>query len=413
MRGTLNTGGSHREQSMQDGRGGESWPSPRSSNRPLSGYTNAHDLLMSAGGSSVLGNLGLPFSLGHLATQLTQQQLSSLAPHLSALASQQQITAQQISSLSPQHQELLALHAVKQQQQQLHLQQREQIANLQNSLRNAPNRLATLNLNLSGLGNLSNLGGLGLGNLAGLSGLGDRNMENVALGSSLNGLPIRKMGLGNTSNFSSGLSSISSSGTSGGNSLHPHENSTPSFAHPSLPSNSSFSPNGTTPHEQSATPLGADDGSWLDFLSLPAGRIDPLTLPGLGPLSGLALGGLVDRDRNRESAVRGSGGQSDASSSLFGLQLSGSDSGSNLPSAGNAAYGSGVASGGGYGLGVGLGHDGLERHGTPIERSSSRAESMEVDKESTRSEREQNRRGRSAEGERDEESQLRKRPRWE
>lgn len=406
LRSTMNGGGSHRDQ-PQDGRGGESWPSPRSSNRQLPGYSNAHELLMSASGSSVLGNLGLPFSLGHLASQLTPQQLSSLAPHLSALASQQQL-----NSLSPQHQELLALHAVKQQQQQLHLQQREQLANIQNSLRGAPNRLATLNLNLSGLGNLNNFGGMGgLGNLSSLGGLGgDRELSSLGLGSSLSGLPIRKMGLGGANNFPHGLTSVSSSGTSGSNGVHSHGNSSASFNPPPLSSNNaSFNSNGNPSHEQTPS-LSNDDGSWLDFLSLPAGRIDPSSLTGLGPLSGLTLGGLVDRE-SRESAVRSSSGQSDAAPSLFGLPFG--SGGSSANNSANAAYGSGVASGGGYGLGVGLGRDSQERRGSPLERSASRGESMDVDKDSARGERDQERRERSAERDRDDENHSRKRPRWE
>jgi hypothetical protein len=358
---------------------------------------------MSAGGSSVLGNLGLPFSLGHLASQLTPQQLSSLAPHLGALVSQQQL-----NSLSPQHQELIALHAAKQQQQQLHLQQREQLANIQNSLRGTPNRLATLNLNLSGLGNLSNFGGMGgLGNLSSLSSLGDRELSSLGLGGSLSGLPIRKMGPGGANNFPPGLTSVSSSGTSGSNGAHPHGNPSASFNPPSLSNNnSSFNSNGSASHEQTSS-LFNDDSSWLDFLSLPAGRIDPSSLTGLGPLSGLTLGGLVDRE-SRESAVRSSSGQSDAAPSPFCLPFGGGG-----PSANNSAYGSGVASGGGYGLGVGLGRDSRERRGSPLERSVSRGESMDVDKDSARGERDQERRERSAERDQDEENHSRKRPRWE
>jgi hypothetical protein len=329
-------------------------------------------------------------NLGHLASQLTPQQLSTLAPHLQ----------QHLNALSPQHQELLALHAVKQQQQHLHLQQREQLASIQSSLRNAPNRIATVNLNLSGL---SNFGGAGsIGNLANLSGPGD-----LGMGNAFNGLPIRKTGFGGPSNFLPGLTSVSSSGTStSGGGGHSHGTSAASFNNPSLSNNGNFSPNGN----EQAPSLPGDDSSWLDFLSLPAGRIDPASLAGLGPLTGLSLGGLVDRERDRENAVRGSASQSDPSSPLFGLPF-----GSGGPSGNNAAFGSGVASGGGYGLVVGLGRDNSERRGTPIERSVSR-ESMDVNKDSTRGEREQERRGRSAErgeGERDDESHLRKRPRWE
>jgi hypothetical protein len=340
---------------------------------------------MSANGSSMLG---LPFSLGHLASQLTPQQLSTLAPHLQ----------QHLNALSPQHQELLALHAMKQQHQQLHLQQREQLASIQNSLRGAPNRIATVNLNLS---NLSNFGGVGgIGNLPSLSSQAD-----LSMGNAFNGLPIRKTGFGGPSNFLPGLTSVASSGTST-NGVHSHGTSAASFNHPSLSNNGNFNSNGN----EQAPSLSGDDSSWLDFLSLPAGRIDPASLNGLGPLSSLSLGGLVDRERDRESAVRGSASQSDPSSPLFGLPF-----GSGGSSGNNASFGSGVASGGGYGLGVGLGQESSERRGTPIERSVSR-ESMDVDKDSTRSEREQERRGRSAERgerERDDESHVRKRPRWE
>lgn len=388
----------------QDGRG-DSWPSPRSSNRQLpGGYSNSHDLL--------LGNLGLPFSLGHLASQLTPQQLSNLAPHLGALASQQQqlsgLSSQQLNSLSPQHQELLALHAVKQQQQQLHLQQREQLANLQNSLRNPPNRLATLNLNLSGLSNFSNLGSLG--GLSSLASLGDRELGSLGLGSSLTGLPIRKMGSGN--NFPSSLTSVSSSGTSGANVNGNSTATQSSFNHPSLANNNNFNSNPNSAQEQAPPPTGADDGSWLDFLSLPAGRFDS-NLSGLGPLSTLALGGAVDRDRG-DSSVRRTD-QPDASS-IFGLHFNGVPTNNNNAANNNntnSSFGSGVASGGGYGLGVGLGQGAERGRTTPIERSVSRG-SMDVDKESDTPDRQHDRRGRSADPEdRDDESHSRKRPRWE
>lgn len=387
----------------QDGRG-DSWPSPRSSNRQLpGGYSNSHDLL--------LGNLGLPFSLGHLASQLTPQQLSNLAPHLGALASQQQqlsgLSSQQLNSLSPQHQELLALHAVKQQQQQLHLQQREQLANLQNSLRNPPNRLATLNLNLSGLSNFSNLGSLG--GLSSLASLGDRELGSLGLGSSLTGLPIRKMGSGN---FPSSLTSVSSSGTSGANVNGNSTATQSSFNHPSLANNNNFNSNPNSAQEQAPPPTGADDGSWLDFLSLPAGRFDS-NLSGLGPLSTLALGGAVDRDRG-DSSVRRTD-QPDASS-IFGLHFNGVPTNNNNAANNNntnSSFGSGVASGGGYGLGVGLGQGAERGRTTPIERSVSRG-SMDVDKESDTPDRQHDRRGRSADPEdRDDESHSRKRPRWE
>lgn len=388
----------------QDGRG-DSWPSPRSSNRQLpGGYSNSHDLL--------LGNLGLPFSLGHLASQLTPQQLSNLAPHLGALASQQQqlsgLSSQQLNSLSPQHQELLALHAVKQQQQQLHLQQREQLANLQNSLRNPPNRLATLNLNLSGLSNFSNLGSLG--GLSSLASLGDRELGSLGLGSPLTGLPIRKMGSGN--NFPSSLTSVSSSGTSGANVNGNSTATQSSFNHPSLANNNNFNSNPNSAQEQVPPPTGADDGSWLDFLSLPAGRFDS-NLSGLGPLSTLALGGAVDRDRG-DSSVRRTD-QPDASS-IFGLHFNGVPTNNNNAANSNntnSSFGSGVASGGGYGLGVGLGQGAERGRTTPIERSVSRG-SMDVDKESDTPDRQHDRRGRSADPEdRDDESHSRKRPRWE
>ena len=409
-RSTINAG---RDQSSQDNRG-DSWSSPRSSNRQLpGGYPSSHDLL--------LGNLGLPFSLGHLASQLTPQQLSNLAPHLGALASQQQL-----NSLSPQHQELLNLHALKQQQQQIHLQQREQLASIQNSLRGAPNRLATLNLNLSGLGNFGNLGGMS--SLGGLASLGDRDLSNLALGGSLSGLPIRKMGGGGGSgSFPSSLTSVTSSGIPGSNSHGGSTSGQGSFNHPSLSNSSSFNSSGNTSQEPPTPVSGADDGSWLDFLSLPGGRLDP-TLSGLGPLSTLALGGVLDRDR--DSAVRSSSSnnnnnnnngssnnnnsQSDASS-IFGLHFSGGNSSNaNTPNP-NAAYGSGVASGGGYGLGVGLGQGSDRGRRTPIERSASRGESMDVDKDSERGDGEGSRRGRSAEREdRDDDGgHSRKRPRWE
>lgn len=326
---------------------------------------------------------------------------------------------------------------MKQQQQQLHLHQREQLASLQNTLRNNPNRLGTLNINLTGLGNLGNLGSLGsgglgsLGNLGSLGGLGGgRDFGGLGLGNTLNGLPIRKLGLNGNGigsgfpSFYAPLSSISSSGIAGAGNLG-HGHSLPNTSnihspnHPSLSNNLNSPANGIPANDQFGSAGSVpEDGSWLDFLSLPSSsRGDQGALSGLGALGGLGIGNLVDRERESATRATVNDGHS-GSSSLFDFHVTSSNGHGESPGGlGNSGFSGGVASGGGYGLGLGLSAGDKDR--APSERSPSRNENMDIDKDRLGTDHEKDpERSASAisvdssEHDRDEDGRSRKRPRW-
>lgn len=189
----------------------------------------------------------------------------------------------------------------------------------------------------------------------------------------------------------------------------PNASAMNSFARSSSSHNLSSLANSIPANDQpgSASSGRQEDGSWLDFLSVPSARFDHNTpLGGFEVLAATSLTGLA---ADRESVPRNT---NESLPPVFDFRMgSGSGSGPFNDNGLAVGFGSGVASRGGYGLGLGL----SEREGTsPIEQRLSRAESMDIDGDRIiDKEREPERAAeRTAEAEKEDEGRLRKRPRW-